>query len=426
MRFFPDGPHIPNRLLADHERGNVVFLCGAGVSVAAGLPNFEDLAKKLVDRLGAPVNATSRVLIERARQAKALGIPAPTDVVISQLQREYTPDQLIEAVAAELRCPEDYDYSFHRTITRLSRNPEGLPRLVTTNFENLFELADPKLRPVLPPSLPDLGLRQPLDGLVYLHGKLGERQGRPVALSDLILGSGDFGRAYLAHGWATRFLRQLLSSYSVVLVGYSASDPPVQYLLEGLVTDPATSSTKIYAFIPSGSPEDVQLWANRGVHPIIYAWDKPHLKLWETLSAWADLADDPVRWRAKIIAKERRRRTLLSVVKRCTWSAPLKEQRHGQKQNPHQPQIGFALSIERFATQSLERNGMRIRSLIPYRCSASMTTLHGQPLRNSGVQCSVWIAWPQTRRMSSRMSTGTCRTPARIRCRSACSISRGG
>ena len=365
MRFFPDGPHIPNRLLADHERGNVVFLCGAGVSVAAGLPNFEDLAKKLVDRLGAPVNATSRVLIERARQAKALGIPAPTDVVISQLQREYTPDQLIEAVAAELRCPEDYDYSFHRTITRLSRNPEGLPRLVTTNFENLFELADPKLRPVLPPSLPDLGLRQPLDGLVYLHGKLGERQGRPVALSDLILGSGDFGRAYLAHGWATRFLRQLLSSYSVVLVGYSASDPPVQYLLEGLVTDPATSSTKIYAFIPSGSPEDVQLWANRGVHPIIYAWDKPHLKLWETLSAWADLADDPVRWRAKIIAKERRRRTLLSVVKRCTWSAPLKEQRHGQKQNPHQPQIGFALSIERFATQSLERNGMRIRSLIP-------------------------------------------------------------
>ena len=39
----PDLPAIPERLLLAHARGEVLFLCGAGVSMPAGLPGFRKL-----------------------------------------------------------------------------------------------------------------------------------------------------------------------------------------------------------------------------------------------------------------------------------------------------------------------------------------------------------------------------------------------
>ena len=69
-----------------------------------------------------------------------------------------------------------------------------------------------------------------------------------VTRQGLILSSADFGRAYLAEGWATRFVRDLLRRYVIVLVGYSATDPPVRYLLEGLHARNDKNSARIYAF----------------------------------------------------------------------------------------------------------------------------------------------------------------------------------
>ena len=42
MRFRADGPAIPDILLDERDAGNVVFLCGAGVSMPAGMPSFRD------------------------------------------------------------------------------------------------------------------------------------------------------------------------------------------------------------------------------------------------------------------------------------------------------------------------------------------------------------------------------------------------
>ena len=39
----PGLPKIPERLLLAHARGEVLFICGAGVSLSAGLPLFQDL-----------------------------------------------------------------------------------------------------------------------------------------------------------------------------------------------------------------------------------------------------------------------------------------------------------------------------------------------------------------------------------------------
>ena len=51
MRFKADGPPIPDTLLEERDAGNVVFLCGAGVSIPAGLPSFVDLTRHVIDEV---------------------------------------------------------------------------------------------------------------------------------------------------------------------------------------------------------------------------------------------------------------------------------------------------------------------------------------------------------------------------------------
>jgi hypothetical protein len=67
--------------------------------------------------------------------------------------------------------------------------------------------------------------------LTYLHGRLTQTQKSHYGY---ILSSSDFGCAYLAERWATKFVKSLIQHYSVVSVGYSAEDLSVHYLLQGL------------------------------------------------------------------------------------------------------------------------------------------------------------------------------------------------
>ena len=51
MQFVARGPDIPEMLLEEHERGRVVFFCGAGISYPAGLPNFSGLVLNSCNKL---------------------------------------------------------------------------------------------------------------------------------------------------------------------------------------------------------------------------------------------------------------------------------------------------------------------------------------------------------------------------------------
>ena len=45
MRFRPAGPDVPTELVAAQEKGQTIFVCGAGVSRGAGLPLFRGLVE---------------------------------------------------------------------------------------------------------------------------------------------------------------------------------------------------------------------------------------------------------------------------------------------------------------------------------------------------------------------------------------------
>ena len=307
MRFLADGPNIPDELLEARDRGEVVFLCGAGVSYPAGMPNFLGLAQHVIQELGTPPSAPSREMLSFWDNGEISDSARPSlDQIFNLLQMEYEVGEIESLIAKRLRTRPQTDVSTHKTLLRLSRSADGKPQIVTTNFDLLFQYADNNLAHYVPPNLPNLEYGQGLNGLVYLHGRINGRINSSVGMGQvpqgLVVSSSDFGQAYLAEGWATRFMLDLLDQYIVVLLGYSASDPPVRYLLQGLRKTRRRRTAKIYAF-DKGAEEEVRArWRDSEVRVLTYPeTDDRHSALWDTLEAWAERADDPPAWRQKVV-----------------------------------------------------------------------------------------------------------------------------
>ena len=304
MRFLPNGLNIPDELLEERDKGNVVFLCGAGVSYPAGMPDFLGLARYVVEELGTPQDAPSSEMLSMWENENVQEGARPSlDQIFNLLQQEYAAGEIDYLIAKRLKTKPRTCVSTHETILRLSKGADSKPQIVTTNFDLLFERAAGRgLKIYVPPALPDLANGQPLNGLVYLHGRINSRIKRGEGRQGFVVSSSDFGRAYLAEGWATRFMLDLLDQYTVILLGYSANDPPVRYLLQGLHTRLRGSRARLFAF-DRGTEEEVQpLWRDSGVQALPYSGiGNDHSALWDTLSAWADRADDPSAWRQRIV-----------------------------------------------------------------------------------------------------------------------------
>ena len=223
MRFIEDGPDIPIKLLDARDKGEVVFICGAGVSIPAGLPSFSSLTKQVLNDLGVSDTDYIQKLYDQAASAGPNDFPPPYDHIFSHLKREFGDTKVERSVFRRLRKPRAANVDYHRAILALSANVSGGPRVITTNFDLLFENAQSKLRTYVSPELPDFRAIDDFEGVVYLHGRLsGNRQATTIA-NPVILSSSDFGRAYLSQGWAARFVRELLQRYTVSVVKCNGS-----------------------------------------------------------------------------------------------------------------------------------------------------------------------------------------------------------
>lgn len=217
MQFVPNGPNIPNALLQAHEEGRVVFLCGAGISYPAGLPDFQGLVNEIYRIVGTIPDPIEQDAYTRGQYDATL------DLLEHRLpgQRLDVRTALMQVLKPKFSRKGATDT--HAALLQLARSHDGSLRLVTTNFDRIFHRLTSRARPAIteyPAPLFPIPKNSRWNGLVYLHGLLPEHP-EESALNRLVLSSGDFGLAYLTERWAARFVSELFRNYVVCFVGYS-------------------------------------------------------------------------------------------------------------------------------------------------------------------------------------------------------------
>ena len=177
-----DGPDIPVELMNRRDDGKVVFFCGSGISVSTGLPMFDGLVSQIYEHTA----QTPTELEDELRKKGQL------DKVLGQLEGRLNPGRLRrEAISILSTPPPESSLVTHQALFHLSRHADHGIRLVTTNFDDRFELADPSIAIDSAPKLP-LPKPHGWGSLVHLHGRItaGDADGQ-----DLVLTAADFGRA---------------------------------------------------------------------------------------------------------------------------------------------------------------------------------------------------------------------------------------
>lgn len=302
MQLIQNGPDIPDRLMQMHEEGRVVFFCGAGISYPAGLPGFNGLVSKLYAGLGTSPTEVEKAAIKRGQFDTAIGllegrIIGGREIVRQQIAQILTPVSLTDPQTT----------ATHRALITLSRDKDGRHRLITTNFDRIFEevIAGSNIAHSAAPRLPVPKRRW--SGLIYLHGLLPNTVA-PGDLDTLVLSSGDFGLAYLIERWAARFVSELVRNYVVCFVGYSINDPVLRYMMDALAADRllGESPSEVFAFgsFSKGREKEQQLeWEAKNVKPILYRTHARHFYLHRTLRAWANHYRDGISANERIVSR---------------------------------------------------------------------------------------------------------------------------
>ena len=264
--------------------GRLVVFAGAGVSMGkpANLPDFSTLADSIAADTG----------VNRRNQES-------DDAFLGRLHHQGV--QVHEIAARQLqtnRCRETpAPTDLHRDLLRLYPDSRAV-RIVTTNFDRLFDAAAQAVFPGTPELFraPALPLGRSFNGIVHVHGRLD----RP---HELVLTDADFGRAYLIEGWARRFLVELFRSFTVMFVGYSHDDTVMRYLARAL---PASEAERRFILTDNA---DSDRWSVLGITPISYPREpgNDHRRLSEGVHGLAnDARRGVLDWRHEIAEIARR------------------------------------------------------------------------------------------------------------------------
>ncbi len=325
-----DLPVVPERLLLAHARGEVLFITGAGISMPAGLPDFRQLVLDVYRRVDAATHAilisvpTSACNLWDAGDAALLGaqraevrrfIQGDYDVVLGLLERRMDQTgsragQVRKTIAEILARAGATPGSIHKSLVKLA-DRGGVTTIVTTNFDLLLERAArhqrPHVRSFSLGEIPRPHRRPDFCGVLHIHGCL---QRHAKEESAFLVTDHDLGEYYLRRRMIPDLIYDAARLFHLVLVGYSANDAPMRYLLNAVAADGSRFDDlkERFAFVgmtPAASQVSKQDWLGRGITPVPYDTTNGHGSLAKLLDRWASLS--PINARRSRIEAEIRR-----------------------------------------------------------------------------------------------------------------------
>ena len=299
---------VPERLLLAHGRGEVLFVCGAGVSKQACLPDFKGLVLEVYKECDPSVYEVCKEketccygLTDNQKAEVRRFRDGNYDIVLGMLERRLNGRQRSDSIVRDkvVAClqqrSEDGPAPIHCTLMRLADRGVSVA-IATTNYDLLLEEAGTRLQSPVETyslgSIPWPTRKDDFAGVFHLHGALEKQENRA---SQLILTDHDFGEFYMRRRIVPDFIYDAARLYHLVLVGYSAQDLPMQYLLNAVASDSFRFPDLKERFIFSGSSlHDAKLlvedWKARGITPIHYDCKEEHVVLSNTFKRWAELS----------------------------------------------------------------------------------------------------------------------------------------
>ncbi len=240
---FLNGINYPNQIIEAIRNNKLVVFAGAGVSMGrpTNLPNFEDLAIKIAEGTE----------FERSNKNKE---SEPCEVFLGTMNANGIDVNEAAAQILSEACLEHNDE--HEAIVNLFCDYDHI-KIVTTNYDKMFEqVLEKKEHKIQVYDAPALPLGDDISGIVHIHGSIDNSK-------YMVVTDEDFGKAYLTEGYASRFLKQLFESYTVLFVGYSYNDTIVNYLTRAMSREQAQHRYIL-------TYEKNAKWNNLSIEPILY------------------------------------------------------------------------------------------------------------------------------------------------------------
>jgi hypothetical protein len=239
---------LPRPLYEDIERGRWLPVVGAGLSRNAQVPNgspppdWAGLAEQLRAELSDPDETSDAIDL------------------ISSYSQEHGRPALVERVAKAIRLADVRPAPIHTALCRLP-----IDVMLTTNFDTLLEDSFRALGKPCHAIIdePQLALTNPFPGpaLLKVHGDLS----RPERM---VLTEEDFDSFLTRNPLLATIVASHFAQRSVVLIGYSLSDPDLRQLLAMIRERLGEGARAIYSLEVNPPPAKVARFARRHVRAI--------------------------------------------------------------------------------------------------------------------------------------------------------------
>jgi hypothetical protein len=305
---------VPIDLLNYHKENKVLFICGAGISKDSELPLFKGLVKDIYQKIDRYIYdfielnennstltveqiANSKLTVEQKAELMAY-VDEQYDFLLGMLeyrdginQRKLPVREALINRIKKAKVPNDN----HNSLVRLALNKNQCA-IATTNFDLLLEKAAKNHKIQIASyslgAIPRPSDKKQFSGVMHLHGKL------PSSIREfpsLIVTHLDFGEYYFSRDVVPSFIFYASRIFHIVLVGYSAKDPPMRYLFNAVSSDREIHPEvkRHYVILPKSEaqPWDKHAWDKRGFNVVAYEnEDGSHDNLRKLLKQWADIS----------------------------------------------------------------------------------------------------------------------------------------
>lgn len=224
--------------------GHGVCFVGAGLSVAAGAPNWDDLVKPLRARLTPSTRERSNTLIAQ------------------YFRNQHGANELYAYLRRQLSMPLE-PTSVHRVLCKWPVNI-----FVTTNYDDLLEATFRSVQRnvhVIRDN-DEMAMWNELEEvqLLKIHGDLNSAK-------DIVLTECDYIRFLSANTLIRRKLAELFCYRNVVFVGYSLRDPNVAQIFNAISHELGELKRKAYIITFDVDPHCQDEWRRNGLVPVCIA-----------------------------------------------------------------------------------------------------------------------------------------------------------